>query len=207
MWATEQIGRVESAVPQAPSAAITSCTSVNLEENSKIYTYTPNSGNGPCNNFGNSVTSNQVTLSCSTGNRFRNHWVKKVSVAGLNKLNVKANLTIDDHGFFTDSPSGVGVKYDDYSSLTVLSKDPTPTFDSECNVICSDADWPKCGIAAADSSILGKCGVAKWTTSKACDFDVNVSGLDYVYMVFHTSNPWPARITGGMSQMEVYPSN
>jgi len=192
------------------------CTDVNVSSDYTFYTYTPdNPGtNGPCRNFGNAISGDTVTLTCSTDNRFRNHWVKEIDVSGLNTLNVKADLTIDDGRFFRYSlcPDG-GVKYDNYSSLFVLSTDPRPRFNTECNKITDAENWPKCSISTTSSenafysSVIGNCGVAKCTTTEGCNLDVDVSGLDKVYIVFHTGNPWPANITGTMSNLRVCPGS
>lgn len=220
MWAQEQIdraGSVEEETPPEPPAPpvppVSACTTLDLSENHTLYTYTPdNPGtNGPCNSFANNVTANQVSLSCSTDNRFRNHWVKKISTGGASKLKIKANLAIGDRGFFYSMCPNGGVKYDDYSSLMVLSKDPTPTFDAECNKICSQEDWPKCGVNTATNAVLaqyiiGKCGVLKCTAEASCDLEVNTAGQSEIWLVFHTSNPWPAYVTGTLSNVEVCPA-
>lgn len=219
LWAEEQISRVNAAIqlpepaptqeppPPPPPAA---CTSIDVASDYTFYTYTPdNPGtNGPCLSFANSASSNTVTLTCSTDNRFRNHWVKEINTSGLSKTKIKANLTIDDRGFFYSMCPNGGVKYDDYSILYVLSSDPRETFTSECNKVCSPDDWPKCGInPATNSSVLGKCGVAKCSTSRECELEVDSAGLNKIYLVFTTANPWPANVKGSLSNVEICPAN
>lgn len=202
LWILEQKDRTgtESQVQESKGPV---CSSLDLASDYTIYTYTPTSGNGPCKNFANNASSKTVSLSCATSNRFRNHWVKRISTDGKSTIRIKANLTIDDSGFFYSMCPYGGVKYDDYSSLLVVSQDPRPTFDTECNKVCSDADWPKCSISADSSQVLAKCGVLKCSPSQTCDMEAAVTGLSDIYLVFHTSNPWPAYVTGTMSNVEI----
>lgn len=219
LWTEEQIDRVNqiqtptpapTPEPSSPPLLPAACTSIDIANDYTFYTYTPdNPGtNGPCLSFANSASGNTVTLTCSTDNRFRNHWVKEIDTSGLSKTKIKANLTIDDRGFFYSMcPSG-GVKYDDYSILYVLSSDPRETFTSECNKVSSPDDWPKCGInPAINPSILGKCGVAKCSTSRQCELEVDSAGLNKIYLVFTTANPWPANVKGTLSNVEICPAN
>lgn len=211
LWIDEQTNRAEKVEAEAAEAVpppaepppAPACSNLNLSEDYNLYTYTPDSGNGPCANFQNSAAENSVSLSCATSNRFRNHWVKAIKTNGADKLKIKADLTIDDRGFFYSMCPNGGVKYDNYSNLVVMSSDPRPTFDAECNKTCSDADWPKCGIKPENPAILAACGVAKCSPSKKCEVEVNTAGLSEIYLVFHTSNPWPAKVTGTMSNVEI----
>ena len=189
--------------PVAPSApALSGCQAINLAEDYQLYTYTVETS--PCSGYQNTLSENTLKLRCTNSvARWRNYWVKEVAVTGLNSVKIKSDLGLNDYtNFFTECPDG-GVKYNNYSSILVLNEDPRPTFDQECNQVCATADWPKCGIQPADPRIIGTCGVAKCSSAQKCDFDVNVTGLDKIYLLYHISDAWPANLEGVMNNLQV----
>lgn len=120
------------------------------------------------------------------------------------KLKIKADLGLMDHSaFFSECNYNGGVKSDDYVDLIVLSQDPMPTLDVQCNRIASDSEWSQCGVANSGTGVLAHCGVSKCTTSKKCDFEVDVSGLNTAYLVFRTGDAWMADIEGILSNLQV----
>ncbi len=186
-----------------PPSPETSCQTINLSGGEAFYNFTKQSA--PCSQYQNSFSASKISLRCkySTG-QWRNYWVEKVNTVGLQKLKIKADLGILDHtGFFDECSRNGGVKSDDYVDLIVLSQDPMPTLDIECNRIVSDSDWSQCGVANSGTGVLAHCGVSKCTTSKKCDFEVDVSGLNAVYLVFRTGDAWMADIEGTLSNIQV----
>lgn len=233
MWKNEQLRRVQPesvaeapevqepvAEPKAPAPPAQVCgngiiegsvacdgndfisSSLNLSENSTIYTYSKQAS--PCSSYLSNVSSNKVNLRCKSASaQWRAHWVKKVDVFGYNKLRIKAALALNDYTHFFTECGGYGVKYDNYVDLIVLSSDPNSTLSAECNRTVSEADWPKCGIGNTNSSAITHCGVPKCGTSKSCDFEVDVSGRDAVYLLFTTADAWLADIEGILSNAEI----
>ncbi len=186
-----------------PTPAGPICGFVNLSNDYDLYTYTLNTS-GKCSGYKNSFSSRSISLRCSGSSAsWRNYWVKEVEVAGLSKVRIKASLGLNDYSRFFTECGGVGVKYDDYSDLIVLSTDPRSSLDAECNIACSSADWPKCGVKTSGAGVLGHCGVAKCSASKKCDLEVNTSGLDKIYLVYHVSDAWLADIEGKLSDLEI----
>lgn len=217
-WIAEQIVRVEqesgSSAPESNAkSSLTGCTQVDLSNDYKLYTYTPE--NGVCSGYSNQISGSELRLKCTNmSGSWRNFWVKKINVAGLNEIKIKAHLEINDYGadytggrpFFEGTCPNGGVKYDNYSNLMVLNADPRPTFDTECNKICSQADWPKCGIAPGSPSIIATCGVPKCNRTQECDLTIDTGSKSELYVVYQTSDPWVAEIEGVMSNLEICPA-
>lgn len=158
----------------------------------------------PCPSFQRSVSTNKFSIRCpQLTSRWREHYVKEIAISGASKLRIKANLGLYVHDKFFIESGGVGVKYDDYVSLWVVSEDPNPTLSSECNQGYTQDTIAKCAIPNTHPGLLGKCGVAKFTASKNCDFEVNVSGLNKVYLVFYTSDAWPADPEGSLNNVQI----
>lgn len=187
-----------------PSSPV--CGNIDLSKDYKLYTYTVDTPgySTVCSEYKNSFSLLKMSLECLASNaRWRNYWVKEVEVGGLNKVKITADLGLNDYSRFFTECSGTGVKYDDYSSLIVLSSNPKPTLDVECNKVCSQEDWSKCAVKADAANVLGSCGVPKCSASKKCDFEVNVNGLDKIYLVYHISDAWPADLQGTLENLQV----
>ena len=117
---------------------------------------------------------------------------------------LKADLALIDHSHLFTECSGEGVKYDNYVILIAESKDPRPQLNQECNKISSEQDWAKCAVRETESSVLGYCGVEKCTTSKECDFEINVQEKDKIYLVFRISDAWDyADVQGILSNVQI----
>ncbi len=143
-------------------------------------------------------------MRCSSASaEWRNYWVKEIDVSGLNKIKITGELGLNDHTRFFTECGGVGVKYDDYSDLMVVSSDPRPVLEAECNKICVQDDWPKCAVKNDAADVLGHCGVPQCSASRQCDFEVNVTGLDKVYLVYYISDVWPADLEGNLANLQI----
>lgn len=178
------------------------CEDVNLANSYTLYAYSKQVA--PCNDYQKNITAANLSLKCkSSAAQWRNYWIKKINVAGFGKLKIKADLGLNDYSRFFSECSGQGVKSDNYVGLMVLSSDPTTMLSQECNRLASENDWSKCGVTENNSSILGQCGVAKCTTSRQCNFGVNLSGNDSVYLVFRAADAWPADVEGNLSNLNV----
>jgi len=186
-----------------PSQPETSCQTINLSEGEAFYNFSKESA--PCSEYQNSFSASKISLRCKySAGQWRNYWVEKVNTAGFQKLKIKADLGILDHtGFFDECSRNGGVKSDDYVDLIVLSQDPMPTLDIECDRIAPDSEWSQCGVANSGTGVLAHCGVSKCATSKKCDFEVDVSGLNAAYLVFRTGDAWMADIEGTLSNLQV----
>jgi len=137
--------------------------------------------------------------------KWRAHYVKEIDTQGAKKIRIKADLALIDHAKFFIESRGVGVKYDDYVDLMVLSSDPRPILDKECDRTLSTSEWAtKCGIANTDPSVLGHSGIPKFTESKACDFEVDVAGKDKIYLVLRVADAWLADVEGVLSNLQIY---
>lgn len=216
-WADEQISRINAVSPVAeeleetpeepvdseepvePDTSLSgACSAVDLSANSTLYTYTT-----ACTEYQTNISSSSLALKCkSSAPSWRNHWVKEINVSGYSKLKLTADIGLKDYARFFIESGGVGVKYDDYSDIAVLSADPRPVFDAECNKTVSQADWPKCGLAVTSGSVLGHCGVPKYTESAHCDFEVNTTGLEKVYLLYQIHDAWLADVEGSMANVE-----
>lgn len=183
------------------------CGFIDMLNDYKLYTYTLNTS-AKCSGYKNSSSARSMSLRCSgSAASWRNYWVKEIEVAGLNKVRIKADLGLNDYSRFFTECGGTGVKYDNYSSLIVLSTDPRSSLNAECNIACASADWPKCAVKTSGSGFLAQCGVAKCSASKKCDFEVSTNGLNKIYLVYHVSDAWMADIEGKISNLEVCSSN
>lgn len=190
-----------------PTPAGPVCGFIDMLRDYNLYTYTLNTS-AKCSGYKNNFSARSISLRCSSSAAsWRNYWVKEVEVAGLSKVRIKASLGLNDYSRFFTECSGVGVKYDDYSDIIVLSADPRSNLDAECNIVCSSADWPKCAVKSSGTGVLGQCGVSKCSASKKCDFEVSTSGLDKIYLVYHISDAWLADIEGTMSNLEICSGN
>lgn len=182
------------------------CRSIDLSAGDALYNYTK--ANAPCDQYQNSLNDqNLIKLRCENSSaEWRNYWVKKINVAGNEKIKIKADLGLQDHSrFFSECDYNGGVKYDNYASLIVLKENPMPTLDAECYKKASVEEWSKCSVPKSGSSVLGICGVPKCSTSIKCDFEADVSGLNFAYLVFSISDAWSADIEGTLANLKICP--
>ncbi|TAN33523.1 hypothetical protein EPN28_01780 [Patescibacteria group bacterium] len=213
-WKDEQLRRIapkpvateskaDTPIFQTPASPPSPVTSIlNLSDDYSTYTYSKLANS--CSSYKNNISSSQVSLRCGNSSaHWRVHWVKKINVSGFDKLQVKADLVLDDHTSFFSECDGHGVKYDNYVDLIIVNSDPNATLSAECNRVVSDADWPKCAVNYIHPTAITHCGVPKCGTSKSCDFEVDVAGRDAVYLVFYTTDPWLADIEGTLSNAKI----
>ncbi len=176
---------------------------IDLDDDYTVYYVTHESS--PCSDLVPVINSNEVSFRCEqAAAAWRVLYVKEIDTLGVNELRIKADIALIDHARFFIESHGVGVKYDDYVDLMVLSSDPRPTLAKECNKTLSKSDWSQCGILNTGPSVLGHCGVPKFTESKECDFEVNVAGLDRVYIVLRVADAWLADVEGILSNLQIY---
>jgi hypothetical protein len=198
--ATPAVPAVPATPPPAPKPTAPVCGQVNLTQGT-IYTYAKQAS--PCTNYLKQVSAGQLSLRCNASAQWRNYWVKQIEVGATSKLKIKASLALTDYAHFFTECSGNGIKSDNYVSFMALSTDPRQSLGLECNRNVSEADWPKCAVSPTGANVLAQCGVAKCTTSKQCNLEVNTAGQDFVYLVFHVSDAWLADIEGGLSSLEL----
>lgn len=198
LWADEQVRRVRPKLSE--------CEAINPSTNSTLYTYTVETG--ICSSYTDSITSSQLSLRCNQSSAaWRNYLVKPLDVSGQSTVKISADLGLNDHSRFFTECSGVGVKYDDYVSIMVLSSDPRSTLAAECNKTASSADWSKCAVSPIDDAVVASCGVAKCTASQYCDLTVSTGGKSALYLVYHVSDAWLADIEGTMANASVCPAS
>lgn len=215
-WSAEQKSRIDSLKAKSsepvvsapnqettppPSSHLTSCQSLDLSRDYQTYYYYDSQFS--CTSYTRAAQSSKFTIGCKPDTaRWREHYTKAVDVAGLNKVRLKADLGLKDYRRFF----GAGVKYDNYVGLWVYGSDPTATLSQECNRSYTQETVSKCAVANWTISNLGMCGVAKYTDSKTCDFTVDAAGLDKIYLVFYTSDAWPAELEGTLANLQVCPA-
>jgi len=177
---------------------------IDLSKDITLYEYTKQ--DHECADYKGDLTSLQFQVKCEKAwGMWRGHWVKEINISSeAQKLQIKADLALIDHSHLFTECSGEGVKYDNYVILIAESKDPRPQLNQECNKISSEQDWAKCAVRETESSVLGYCGVEKCTTSKECDFEINVQEKDKIYLVFRISDAWDyADVQGILSNVQI----
>lgn len=199
LWAAEQADRVRA----CPSGnCMAGCRVINPSQSYSLYSIAPDSA--PCSSYTQTLTSTTMSLRCAESSAaWRNYWVQQVDVTGKKTLRITANLGLDDHTNFFTECGGVGVKYDDYVDLIVLSTDPRSTLNAECNQTVPQSQWAQCGVANTGENVLAHCGVARCTEAKACDMTMDVTGKSAVYLVYHISDAWLADIEGTLANGKV----
>ena len=205
LWIEEQISRI-NAISNTQSPTYTPhaplCTDVYLNTGYSLYNYTPDSG--PCTaGYQENISNSNLSLKCKSASaKWREHWVKEVNVSGLDKLKITADLGLKDNSRFFTECNGTGVKYDNYADLVVLSSDPNSTLQAECNKVTPQSEWSKCSIQNTDTNVLGHCGVPKCSASTKCDFTIDVSGKNKVYLNFQIHDAWLADIEGTLANLK-----
>lgn len=190
LWTAEQIRRVTSKSSQ--------CTNLTLSDNASLYRHSTDTA--PCGTIQQSISGNSISVRCAQSSAsWRTYFVKPINVAGKSKIRIKTDLQLIDHSRFFTECSGVGVKYDDYVNIMVLSSDPRSALAAECSIDAPHSAWGSCSIPTTSSAIIAQCGVQKCTATKSCDLEIVTAGLDTVYLAFHTSDAWLADIEGVMS--------
>jgi len=194
-----------TATPTPMPKSTPSWREIDLGHGYSAYSYTK--ATAACSALAWQILDHEVSVRCEQAStQWRAHYVKEIDTQGANKLTIKADLGLEDHARFFSESGGVGVKYDDYVDLMILSSDPRPKLAAECNKVCSESDWPKCAVRNTDPSVLGHCGVPKFTASKTCDFEVDVGGRDKVYLVFRVDDAWLADVEGMLPNLRIYAS-
>ncbi|MFH0770376.1 MAG: hypothetical protein V1926_03275 [Candidatus Peregrinibacteria bacterium] len=198
--------RPVTTTPATAPAPSFSCQSVDIANQSSLYTYTRQ--DAQCPTVSKNLSSNNLSVRCTTADgQWRAYWVKRVNVpAGASQIRIKADIGLKEYrSFFTECP-GRGVKSPNYVSLMVLGTDPSSTLQSECNRVCAPADWGKCAVPLTAPTTLGSCGMPACAESQRCDFQVATSGRNSVFLVFGTADAWPADVEGKLSAVQVCPA-
>lgn len=186
-----------------PTSSASGCQKLDLTKDSQWY-YSSDAAN-PCSSFTKSLTSDRFSIRCpNSTSRWRDHFVREIDTQGKGSLQIKANLGLNVIDRFFIENNGIGVKYDDYVDLIILSSDPTAELSSQCNGTWNNSTKPPiCAIQNTDSGVIGHCGVQKWKASRTCDFTVNTSGKSKVWAVLRTADAWPADPEGSLSNLRV----
>jgi len=179
------------------------CLEIDLSTGNNLYEYTQ--ALHECSNYQSLINPSSLSVKCQASWGFwRRIWVKAIDVSKVNSLQVKANLGLNDYAHLFSECNGIGVKYDDYVDLLILSSDPNPKLQLECNRIASETDWPKCNLDNAQLSVLGHCGVSKCATSKSCNFAINTKGQKKIYLAFRVADAWDyADVEGSLSGLQI----
>ena len=213
---SESISEESSSKPSAETSAQisetskTGCQNIDISDDYSFYDYTLSGS--ICSSFEKTFSSSKASFKCKSAyGSWRGYWVKEIDVSNNSKINIKADLELNEHKNFFSECRGkeAGVKYDDYSALIVLSSDPREKFAKECNKTSSEKlecniHFSGSSVDDKDPSVISYCGVPQCKSSVKCDFEVNVSGRNKVYLVFRTSDAWNfADVEGVMSNLQV----
>lgn len=156
-----------------------------------------------CNDYRNVIKPNYFSMRCKVASGiWRGHAVKKIDVAGYSKLRVKAGLGVNDYTDYFAECGHQGVNRDDFTALMALSFDPEQTFRWDCNHEVAEEKWQKCQVKKTDPGVLAQCGIPMCSKSKSCDFEIDVSKKDAIYLLFSTNDAWLADIEGSLSNVE-----
>lgn len=156
-----------------------------------------------CNDYRNIIRPNYFSMRCKVADGiWRGHFVKKIDVAGYNKLRVKASLGVNDYTDYFAECGHKGVNRDDFINLVAFRYDPTFKLDAECNHEVAEEKWSKCQVANSDPGVVAHCGVPMCSNGRSCDFEINVSKRDAIYLVFSVNDVWVADIEGSLSNVE-----
>lgn len=165
-----------TAIPTSYSSE--ECKSVDL---SGMPVYKVDLAEHKCSSWTETKSDGYYKIGCNLeAGTVRAYGINAVSVpSGAETLRIKATLKTTDSS----------VHYDDYADLIVFTMDKGPELSLTCGK--STTDWPnECVIKDRTTGSLGHCGLPKYTGSRACDFTVDVSGLNTVYLTFSMSDPW-----------------
>jgi len=191
-----------TSTPAKQTSSSSGCQTLNIKENAKSYTSSDQAF--PCSSFTTSLTSSKYSVRCpNRTSRWRAQYAREIPTNGASSLQIKANLGLNVIDKFFTENNGIGVKYDDYVDLIILSSDPNPELASECNKTWNNSTKPaRCAIQNTDPSVIGHCGVKKYTASRTCDFKVSTSGLSKVWAVLRVADAWPADPEGSLSNLQ-----
>lgn len=176
-----------------------------LNLSSKIGVYVFSKKTGPCKDYSNNVLSSAFSMKCKTDSAlWRGMWTKKVDVAGYKKLRLKASLQVNDYTDYFAECGHKGVNRDDFVDLMILSSNPEPKLDAECNHVVWQDRWAsECSINSSDPAVITHCGIPKCSSNRSCDMEMDVSGREAVYLLFSVSDAWAADIEGELSGVEI----
>jgi len=156
-----------------------------------------------CNDYRNVYKPNYFSMRCKVAEGvWRGHLVKKIEVAGYSKLRVKAGLGVKDYTDYFAECGHKGVNRDDFTTLMVLSYNPETSFAWDCNHEVVEAKWQMCQVLKTDPGVMAYCNVPMCSNGKSCDFEIDVSKKDAVYLLFSTNDAWVADIEGSLSNAE-----
>lgn len=161
----------------ASSYALEECKSVDL---SGMPVYKVDKADHKCSSWTETKSDGYYKIGCNLeAGTWRAHGIKEVDVSGLGTVRIKATLKT------TDSR----VHYDDYVDLVGFTMDKGPELSLTCGK--STSDWAnECAIKDRTTGSLGHCGLPKYALSRSCDFTIDVSGRDKIYLTFITADAW-----------------
>jgi hypothetical protein len=175
--------------------------SPNLAYDIGVYVYSKKSD--VCNDYKNVINQNYFSMRCKVASGiWRGHMVKKVDVAGYKKLRVKAGLGVNDYTDYFAECGHRGVNRADFVALAALSFNPEDSWRWDCNHEVNEDLWHKCQLKKSDPGVMAYCGVPMCARSANCDFEIDVSKKEAVYLVFSANDAWVADIEGSLSNVE-----
>lgn len=203
----------QPAVP-APAAVVPAAATYSAPEpplsfplnlSSKIGVYVFSKKTGPCKDYSNNVLSSAFSMKCKTASAlWRGMWTKKIDVAGYKKLRIRASLQVNDYTDYFAECGHKGVNRDNFVDLMVLSSNPEPKLDAECNHVVWQDRWAsECSINSQDPSVITHCGIPRCSSSRSCDMEIDVTGREAAYLLFAVTDAWTADIEGELSGVEV----
>lgn len=176
-------------------------SSLNLSYDIGVYVYSKKKY--VCRDYRNNIKSDYFSMRCKDAKGiWRGHLVKKIDVAGYNKLRVKASLGVNDYTDYFAECGHKGVNRDDFISLAAVTFDPEETFRWDCNHAVAEEKWSMCQVLKTDPGVAAYCGVSMCSKGRSCDFEIDVSKNSAIYLLFSVNDAWLADIEGSLSNAE-----
>lgn len=158
-----------------------------------------------CDNFIDEASEDSFKFKCQDPKAsWRLYFVKEQKTRGFKNLTIKAKLDLIDHAKFFEESGGIGVKYDNYVELLVSNEDVRSSLEGVCNKTAVGDEWSKlCVISEISPSIIGRCGIPKFTQSQECSVSIKSEGFDKIFLIFNVADAWLADVEGEISNLEI----
>lgn len=187
----------------ALSESLNNCEKISFKEGWEEYTLSIRGAQ--CDNFTDEANESNFKFKCQDPNAsWRLYLVKEQGMKEFKNLTIKAKLGLIDHAKFFEESGGIGVKYDNYVELLVSKEDVRSSLRDGCNKFAVGDEWSKlCVVSEISPSIIGRCGVPKFTQSQECSIPIKVEGFDKIYLIFNVADAWLADVEGEISNLEI----
>lgn len=193
---------ISLAAAMASSSPRAATYQLNLQNDIAVYVLSKKSG--PCNDYRNSVLPGIFSMRCKTASSiWRGTWVKKIDTAGYSRLRIKAHLDVNDYTDYFAECGHKGTNRDNFVDLIVLSHDPRPELNAQCNHVVKEKQWPECSVDSRDRFAVTHCGIPRCSSSASCDMEINTKGREAAYLLFTVTDAWVADIEGELTGVEI----